>query len=125
MLMAVAVLLAACERQPKTVDGRAQARWDALLAEDYEQAYTYLSPGYRSSVSLDDYQIGLKSRRIKWIEAAYKSQECPDETSCVVTMDVGYHVVSPMRNVNEWQSNREVKEQWVKIDQNWWLVPTR
>ena len=51
-------VVSACATTTSTsdvIEQRATARWDALLSEDVEAAYEYLSPGYRSSVSYKQY----------------------------------------------------------------------
>jgi hypothetical protein len=90
-------LLSACATSgsksgEEKIENRAQARWDALLAGDIETAYGYLSPGYRSSVSLIDYGVDLRVRRVHWTSATYKEHSCENKI-CDVKFIVGYRIV--------------------------------
>lgn len=55
--LASVLLFSGCATTPKasqhsnTVKQRAQVRLNALVAQDYEKAYSFASPGYRAGVS--------------------------------------------------------------------------
>jgi len=121
-------LLAACAATPaardKLIEERAQARWDALLARDYEAAYGYLSPGYRSTTSVTDFEISVRARRVQYISAEYRSHSC-EEAVCTVQIMVGYRVVRPVVGVPEWKSTSLVEERWINSDGGWWFLPEK
>ena len=121
-------LLAACASTPaardKLIEQRAQARWDALLARDYETAYSYLSPGYRSTTSVTDFEIGVRARRVQYISAEYRSHSC-EEAVCTVQIMVGYRVVRPVVGLPEWKSTSLVEERWINSDGGWWFLPEK
>ncbi len=119
------LVLTACQRQPQTLEDRAQARWDALLNDNIEVAYGYFSPGYRSSVTLEDYRARQARRRVGWVGADYAGHECNDDSACTVTINVEYQVTAPMRGIDQWESTRQVQEQWVKTDEKWWFIPAK
>ena len=54
------------DRASEVFPQRAEARWEALLAGDLETAYSYLSPGYRSTLSVVDWGVSQRMRRVKW-----------------------------------------------------------
>jgi hypothetical protein len=125
--MGLALLtLAACATSPaardKAIQQRAQARWDALLAKDYATAYSYLSPGYRSSVSVTDYEINVRARRVQYLSAEYRSHSC-EEAACTVEIMVGYKVDRPLSRLPEWKGTSLVEERWVFTDGKWWFLP--
>ena len=64
------------ESKQESIAQRAQSRWDALLAGDFETAYSYYSPGYRSTASVADLEIAIRLRRVRWTSAEYQDHSC-------------------------------------------------
>jgi hypothetical protein len=127
ILPAVGVLaLAACATAPKTdpVVERAQARWDAVIAGDLETAYTYYSPGYRSSTSLIDYGVEMRTRKLRWTSAAYKSHSCEGDR-CELHFDVAFRVPRPVPGLTVYDGSDEVEETWIRSDGQWWYLPKK
>ena len=122
------LVLSACATstvsRDELIQERAQARWDALLARDYQTAYSYLSPGYRSTTSATDFEIGVRARRVQYTSAEYKSHSC-EEAVCTVRMVVGYRVVRPVQGLPEWKSTSPVEERWINSDGGWWFLPEK
>lgn len=121
--------LAACATtspaaRDKLIEKRAQARWDALLANDYAAAYGFLSPGYRSTTSVTDFEIDVRSRRVRYQSAEYKGHSC-EESTCTVQMMVGYRVVRPVQGLPEWKSSSLIEERWILSAGEWWLLPEK
>lgn len=123
----LALLLAACA-STRTVEPdikvRAQERWDALLAGDFDTAYSFLSPGYRSSHSRVDFEIGLRSRRIRWTSARVEASTCEADV-CSVAVKLGYKVTQPVPGVPVWESSELLSERWVRTDGQWWYLPNK
>jgi len=128
VLMVSLLALSACATSPaardKDIQERAEARWEALLARDYATSYAYLSPGYRSTTSVTDFEIGVRARRVQYISAEYKAHSC-DETVCMVQMLVGYRVVRPVAGVPEWKSTSLLEERWIYTNGEWWFLPEK
>jgi hypothetical protein len=126
-LALLAVILAACASNPgasrdRQIQERAQARWDAIIAGDYERAFTYLSPGYRSTTNAADYGIELRLRKVRYLSASYLDHSC-DDNACSVRVDVGFRLAQPMKGVPEWDGTQTLTEQWVRIGGDWWFLP--
>lgn len=109
-------------KKASPVDERAQARWDLILAEDYEGAYRYLSPGYRSSVSSTQYQRRLVQQKLRWTGARYIDSEC-SENNCKVRISLDYLLQRALPGVPRYDGTQEVQENWVKSNGEWWYVP--
>lgn len=127
LLVCSALLLAACAATgPKTepVVERAQARWNALVAGDLETAYSYLSPGFRSTTSLIDYGVTLRSRPVRWTSAAYKDHSC-EESRCIVRFDIGFRVPRPVPGLKVWDGSDVVEDTWVRTGGQWWYLPVK
>jgi hypothetical protein len=119
------MLLSACATTPspdEIVKERAEARWEALLSKDYATAYSYYSPGYRSTTSVTDYEIGIRLRRVRWTSAVYLKHDC-EENTCSVSFRMGYRVGSPVPGVNTWDGYDKITDQWVKTGGEWWYLP--
>jgi hypothetical protein len=127
LCMLALALLSACATTSAVspddeVKARAEARWEALLARDYASAYDLYSPGYRSTISVTDFEIGIRLRRVRWITAEYLSQNC-EESTCTVTFRVGYRVNSPVPGVDVWNGYDTIEDQWIKTGGEWWYLP--
>jgi len=126
LLCSLLLLLSACattaEPKAASIEERVTARWNALLSDDLAGAYEFLSPGYRSSVSSVQYQRSILLQRVQWTEATYRSSECT-ETTCNVSVLLGFKVVGALPGVKTFEGKRDVKESWIKIDDMWYLVP--
>lgn len=121
----LAALAAACATTPPAetvVRQRAQARWDAVLAGDYDTAYGFYSPGYRSSHSRVDFEVLLRTRRVRWSSAEVRESSCEADV-CTVTARVGYQVAGAVPGVPLWKSKTDEKESWVRTNGQWWFLP--
>ncbi|NIP18886.1 MAG: hypothetical protein GWM87_12565, partial [Xanthomonadales bacterium] len=71
-LAGLVLSLAGCATAPgpgaapvaEDIGSRAQARWDRVLAGDFSGAYEFLSPGFRSSVTPDQYLRSMLGRKV-------------------------------------------------------------
>lgn len=121
------LLLSACAStggSKVSIEQRATERWDSLFSDNLTAAYDYLSPGYRSSVSLKQYQRTILLQRIKWTSAKYIESECV-ETSCKVKISLDYTVYGAIPGVRSFDGTQEIEESWVKVDGKWYFVPNK
>lgn len=129
LVLLLVMLLSACATtstaEPEDiVRDRAQARWDALLVGDFETAYSYYSPGFRSATSVVDFAIGIRMRKVQYLSAEYQDQSCENNV-CTVQFKLGYRVAKPVPGVDNWESEGVVSEQWIKSDGEWWFLPQK
>jgi len=127
----IVLILSACSGQTtkqddpgKVVVERAQNRWDTLLAGDYESAYAYYSPGYRSTKSVIDFAIDIRSRRVRQTSAEYLDHSCT-ESACTVRFNVGFVVNNPVQGLDKWESSSVIEDKWVKTESQWWYLPKK
>jgi hypothetical protein len=125
------LILSACSGQTskqgdpgKVVVERAQNRWDALLAGDYESAYDYYSPGYRSKKSLIDFAVDIRTRRVRWTSAEFLDHSCT-ENACTVNFRVGFVVNKPVQGMDKWESGSVIEDKWIKTEGQWWYLPKK
>ena len=129
--MITGLLLSACaskvpvtESTEFSIADRAQDRWEALLAGDFETAWGYYSPGFRSTTSIDELAFLMRSRRVRWTSAQYQEHSCL-ENSCTVIFDMGFTVERPVPGLDQWNGSDIVEEKWVKTDGQWWFLPKK
>ena len=107
--------------EPLTVEERAQARWDHVVAREFEQAYEFMSPGYRATTPLHEYMIDVMSRPVRWTSAEVIGASCLEDV-CRVSVEVTYQPIAapgPLRNI---RPTRTLEERWVRADGHWWHV---
>lgn len=97
------------------VQERASQRWRALIAKDWETAYGFSSPSYRSLVGLADYK-GRHAAVVNYLRAEVSDVKCQD-TSCELRVSVRF---SPMQK-GFGEVATSFSERWVKDGQGWWL----
>jgi hypothetical protein len=130
-LVLAGMLVSACSgNSPKPDDSEifqvkyAEDRWDALLAGDYETAYAFYAPGYRSTISVVDFAVEYRLRRVRYTSAQYMEHSCMDAV-CTVYFDVGFTISKPVPGMNKWDGSDILEEKWVKTDGRWWFLPTK
>ena len=123
----MSLMLVGCSQPPpddeEVVAQRSQERWDALVASDFESAYTYRSPAYREETSEIEHIVGLSRRRIVWISADVTAVEC-EEARCEVTVSVGYRADGAPGQMAGMENVRPVREIWVRLEDQWWYSDT-
>lgn len=120
-----AVILAGCgpgERQPETVEERAQARWEAMAAGDFEEAWNYYSPGYRDTTPVEAFAEDMRRRPVRWTGAEVLGAEC-DGDRCKVSARVSYRIPSGPTGIEDMEPSRHVNETWIRTRDQWWYAP--
>lgn len=101
------------EAREKLVSQRASARWDAMIKDDLDTAYTYLSPGSRELISLEKFKAN--TRRGVFRDAKVEAVRCEDD-ACRVNIKLTYDhpkmkgIVTP------------ITESWIVDGGQAWLV---
>lgn len=119
------LLLSACATTARTenvIEERAMARWETLLSGDLAAAWEYLSPGYRSSVSSEQYRQSVLIKRVKWTGARYIESDCI-ETTCKVKISIDYALYGAIPGVQSFTGTQAIEESWLLVDGKWYLVP--
>ena len=96
----------------RLVSDRAQQRWNALLEQNMDVAYQFISPAGRSLMSLKDYRPRVNAGF--WRGARVKEATCAAET-CELTVLVDMLV----ENV---KFTNSIKETWILDAGKWWFV---
>lgn len=101
---------------------RAEARWDAVLGGDFERAYQYYSPGYRSSHTRGDFEVTMRLRKVQYREAEYAEHACEGDR-CDLKFNVKYRIASPVPGLDKWEGNTIIDETWIRTGDEWWYLP--
>jgi hypothetical protein len=127
-----AVLLAACgttgsvmEKPEQYLAKRAEARWNSMIAGDWEKAYGYFTPGYREVNEYEAFRLGMVNRQVNWSAARGKAVECESEEKCLVKIDIDYSLVGGMRGVPEVAATRNQTETWLNLGGEWYFLPDK
>ena len=126
-LALVGATLVGCASNPSTspatatpevlVSERAQQRWDRLLKKDFEQAYTYLTPAYRSLKTPAQYASSF-SNGAAWHSAKVDTVSCESTERCTATVKLDVLVVArgfskPIQTI--------LMETWLLEEDQWWF----
>lgn len=99
---------------------RAAERWQFLLAGKLDDAYSFLSPGKRSLLPLDQYRGEIKTGM--WRNAKVESVDCVASDICKVTVLVSYEYRGKLKEPIE--NTRPLNEIWRYQHGDWWFVQT-
>ncbi len=121
-LVIAATSLAGCtslglfQTPEERVERRAQARLDALLAQDFKEAFSFLAPATRKATTLPRWATQYAGVA-QWRAVKVNSVNCePDR--CDVSVAVTYELVRPRIN------NTNVrKEVWIDVNGQWYYYP--
>ncbi len=130
LVLALVPLLVSCKgaqvpaKAPEdVVRDKAAARWEAVLGKDYDAAYSFLSPGFRSRETAEKYRGRFVAGKAEWKEADIVGVACEVE-SCVVTIDAKY-LFAGVPPFPPMEVETQEEEQWVFTQGDWWHVPRR
>lgn len=101
----------------------AKARWDAIVAKDFDAAYAYLTPGTRATTSPEAYARRLLNASISWTGAEVKDVTCEDAEVCSATVMVDYKVPGASPGLGRLDGFAPVHEQWLLSDGQWYHLP--
>lgn len=108
----------------KTVEERAQERWNYLIERKAAEAYEYLTPGYRGAHPKDIYAAKMSTRPVKWTKASITNKQCEDENTCEVALIIEFNLRMG-GGVGTVSSFNVQKEKWLRIKNQWYHLPAQ
>jgi hypothetical protein len=99
----------------------ATQRWQALLAQDFNKAYTFVAPSYRQLNTVDAYQKKRQGVPVKWIAAKVLRVECVEQ-KCDVRIELESKPLVPFAFNGTITSG--IDETWVLENGQWWMLET-
>ncbi len=127
VVMLPAVLASGCaglgssEPPELVVRKLATQRWQALLARDFDKAYSFAVPGYRKIKSLEHYKSNRQGAPVNWLSAEVLRVECEKER-CKVVVQLESKPILPF--VFRGNLTSGIDEVWVYEDRRWWVLET-
>ena len=100
---------------------RSEARWKLVLDRNYEEAWDYLTPGFRETTNRYDYARDRTGRPFRYLGAAVMSEECQEDI-CKIKVLVRYRAIAAPSGMSKMTLSREIEETWIRVDGSWWLV---
>jgi len=96
------------------VSARAEARWAAMIAQDFDKAHEFLSPGSKAVYPLAQFKARI--RPLEWRSAKAVSAVCTEDT-CTVKLQIAFYHERLKREIATM-----LDETWIKDAGNWGLV---
>lgn len=125
MLACLLVTLTACSTfAPKSdseqVEARSQQRLDLLMDGEVDQAYAFMTPGYRAANPVARFRADFAAGASRFIDAKVRSSTC-EEDVCTVMTAITYNHVSSIGG-KPMPIERVTQERWIRVDGQWWLL---
>lgn len=105
------------------VTARAEARWQAMVRQDYAEAYKYLSPGVRLKVDEFAFAKRFKNKTV-WHTAEVTGVTCETE-KCQVELLTEFTILAVPPYSVDLRRKGDFREDWVLLDGEWWFAPRR
>lgn len=104
------------------VEKRAKSRWEALIAQDVDKAYQYLTPGFRQVNTLDTYKASRRAGGVAlWKSADVESVKC-EESICTVKLKLTYIYMGSVGALQGQELSTTLTEKWILSDGDWWFL---
>ena len=114
---AMAAPAATAEQQ---VMERAQARWDAARAGEFEKSFSFTSPSYRAVTDIKLYRNETAGSQ-SLVSAKVIGVKCDSETNCAAKIRIEYHEPLTISKPKPAIIQNHYDEPWIKEDGAWWL----
>ncbi|HEX7917668.1 MAG TPA: hypothetical protein VF497_18095 [Rudaea sp.] len=105
------------------VGQRAVERWDLLAGKHAVKAYDYLSPGYRSTHTLEQYVAFIATARMQWKSAKVDSVQCESDICTAKLTVVAILPGAVIQRPSDMEYPAPVVEKWVRSDGQWFFLP--
>ncbi len=99
---------------------RAQARWDAARAGEFEKSFSYTAPSYRAVTDLKIYRNETSGSQ-SLVSAKVIGVKCENETSCAAKIRLEYYEPFTVNKLKPGIIQNHYDEPWIKEDGAWWL----
>lgn len=120
--LAGAIVLTACASMGTApqdqVKQRATERWQALVAGEFDKAYSYNTPGFRALVTPAAYR-GRTGSAVKWVGAEVTQVNCTEPAKCNVQIKLDYQPVLGGKIAGSYSTYLD--ESWLQEDSQWWI----
>ena len=99
---------------------RAQARWDASRAGDFEKAFSYTAPSYRAVADIKVFRAETAGSQ-SLVSAKVLKVECSSEASCSARIRIEFYEPLGFSKTKPRTIETHFDEPWIFEDGSWWL----
>ncbi|MFK5855707.1 MAG: hypothetical protein QM503_06215 [Bacteroidota bacterium] len=126
IVLTMLFFMSACvDKEKNKLDNRVIDFWHHKINKNFDKAYDFLSPGWKSNESKDSYQVRLKQSQIKWLSSKIKEKTCSETYLCTVTLDIEYEFIfKGTMTGSKIVVPSQVTEKWLMKDNIWYFVPS-
>lgn len=125
-LLAIISILTGCvDSEKNKLDNRVLDYWNNKINKDYEAAYDFLSPGWKSNEEREAYANRMKSSTIQWKTVKIVNKKCSETYLCNVAVEIQYEYLFKESMGKKVLMPSTLKENWLMQDNNWYHVPIK
>lgn len=105
----------------QTLEQRAVERWDALVARNFELAYTFETPSYRKVYTAEQFKRKFGTR-VAWLGARVNTVKELGNGVAEVMIKLRFKAAVPIPGMEAVQDETNLKEKWVQEEGTWFHV---
>lgn len=117
VLMWTAVSVVGAMEAAEGLGSRAEGRWTALIAGDFEKAYAFETPAYRALYSFSQYR-SIYGTGLRWQQARVVKVDRQAPEVAMVTLEVDYSFQVSGQGMMD--QRKVITETWLWVDGQWW-----
>lgn len=125
-LMLVTTMMTGCvDSEKNKLDNRVADYWNYKINKEFDKAYEFLSPGWKSSEPQEAYQQRMVASKVNWTKASFNKKECSQPDLCKVFIDIEYEFNMRAGGNTLMKVPTTVSEKWIMKDNRWYQVPDK
>ncbi|TDR20808.1 hypothetical protein [Marinicella litoralis] len=119
------LMLTGCKDSIEDIDTKSVKRWEAIIASDYDEAYSYFTPGYKKTETVESFANKLTNAklRVEWKAVKFVEKSCESEEICDVKLELTYKYKFPRKAMGEIELPSVITEKWMLKDGKWSFLP--
>ena len=124
LLITATLLLTACQdKEAGKLDNRVVTYWNYKINKDFNNAYKFLSPGWKKNESESQYNQRLMDSKVDWISVKLIDKKCKQNNLCQVNLAIEYEYSFRGSFGDKIKVPSTVAENWIMKDNVWYNVP--
>lgn len=125
LLIPILILSACVDNEKNKLENRVKDYWNFKISKNYKEAYNFLTPGYKKTESIEEYQLRLSSNKVNWLEYSLANKKCEQTDICTVNIDVVYEYYMPTAQHTKITVPSSISETWLMKDNVWYYFPKK
>jgi len=126
LLAVTAIIMTGCvDAEKNKLSNRADAYWQHKINKEFNQAYEFLSPGWKKTDSVEAYKQRMIISKANWLNSKVAKKQCSQPDLCVVIMDIVYEFKFPTAGSQKIKIESKIKETWILKDNTWFHLPLK